>query len=195
MQIVCPNCAASYQVGASAIGAAGRKVRCVRCRSIWLQQAEAEITPQAAASVAARGPASDATVAAFQSELGHEPPSSAAAEPPVVEAAPSAAAATPSENGDPAGPSLQDLMAADAAADAPATEAVPQAEADPAPGAALSEIAIPAGEAPPIALTDTGPSAPNEPGPADIESIASRRRRRAATHAGAFRCTPAAPRR
>ncbi|MGN6460847.1 MAG: MJ0042-type zinc finger domain-containing protein [Pseudolabrys sp.] len=35
MLIVCPNCATSYTVGASALGLAGRNVRCVRCRTQW----------------------------------------------------------------------------------------------------------------------------------------------------------------
>ena len=35
MLIVCPNCATSYQVEASSLGATGRSVRCVRCRSVW----------------------------------------------------------------------------------------------------------------------------------------------------------------
>jgi predicted Zn finger-like uncharacterized protein len=35
MQIVCPNCQTSYQVEASAVGPAGRSVRCARCRTVW----------------------------------------------------------------------------------------------------------------------------------------------------------------
>jgi predicted Zn finger-like uncharacterized protein len=35
MLIVCPNCATSYQVAPSALGATGRSVRCVRCRKVW----------------------------------------------------------------------------------------------------------------------------------------------------------------
>jgi predicted Zn finger-like uncharacterized protein len=35
MLIVCPNCATSYRVEPSSLGAAGRSVRCVRCRTIW----------------------------------------------------------------------------------------------------------------------------------------------------------------
>jgi predicted Zn finger-like uncharacterized protein len=36
MLIVCPNCATSYRVEPASLGAAGRSVRCVRCRSVWL---------------------------------------------------------------------------------------------------------------------------------------------------------------
>src|SRR5258708_16679077 len=35
MLIVCPNCATSYQVETSSLGATGRSVRCVRCRNVW----------------------------------------------------------------------------------------------------------------------------------------------------------------
>ncbi len=35
MLIVCPNCATSYQVEASSLGATGRSVRCVRCQKVW----------------------------------------------------------------------------------------------------------------------------------------------------------------
>lgn len=39
MQIVCPSCTTSYEVSDSSIGA-GRKVRCVRCREVWLATPE-----------------------------------------------------------------------------------------------------------------------------------------------------------
>jgi predicted Zn finger-like uncharacterized protein len=35
MLIVCPNCATSYQVEPSSLGATGRSVRCVRCKKVW----------------------------------------------------------------------------------------------------------------------------------------------------------------
>jgi predicted Zn finger-like uncharacterized protein len=35
MMIVCPNCATSYRVEPSSLGATGRSVRCVRCRNVW----------------------------------------------------------------------------------------------------------------------------------------------------------------
>jgi len=35
MLIVCSNCATSYQVDTSSLGATGRSVRCVRCRNVW----------------------------------------------------------------------------------------------------------------------------------------------------------------
>jgi len=35
LMIVCPNCATSYQVEPSSLGATGRSVRCVRCKQVW----------------------------------------------------------------------------------------------------------------------------------------------------------------
>ena len=42
MLIVCPNCATSYRIEPSSLGAAGRSVRCVRCRSVWVAHDSAE---------------------------------------------------------------------------------------------------------------------------------------------------------
>jgi predicted Zn finger-like uncharacterized protein len=49
MLIVCPNCATSYTVDQAAIGAAGRTVRCARCKTTWF----------------AGGPQADPQVSAF----------------------------------------------------------------------------------------------------------------------------------
>src|SRR5271169_6294669 len=35
MLIVCPNCATSYDVDVASLRPNGRKVRCVRCRTVW----------------------------------------------------------------------------------------------------------------------------------------------------------------
>jgi predicted Zn finger-like uncharacterized protein len=35
MLIVCPNCATSYDVDVAGLRPDGRRVRCVRCRTIW----------------------------------------------------------------------------------------------------------------------------------------------------------------
>ena len=173
MHIVCPNCAASYQVGASAIGGAGCSVRCVRCRSVWHQQPQAEVAPLAIVPqpVALREPAGEATVAAFRSELGQEAPPQAAAETPPPAEAPAPAV---SENGDPAGPSLEQLIGPARADVPPATETA--AEPEPPAGAALSEITIATEHAPPIA--PEAPAADQEPQPSNIESIAARPGRR-----------------
>ena len=43
MLIVCPNCATSYNVEPSSLGANGRSVRCVRCRTIWFVRGSSTI--------------------------------------------------------------------------------------------------------------------------------------------------------
>src|ERR1700681_2283458 len=35
MLIVCPSCATSYKIDPAAVGAAGRMVRCARCKATW----------------------------------------------------------------------------------------------------------------------------------------------------------------
>lgn len=40
MQIVCPQCAATYEVADGSIGAEGRKVRCAACRTVWVAMPE-----------------------------------------------------------------------------------------------------------------------------------------------------------
>lgn len=48
MLIVCPSCATSYQIDPGSVGAAGRMVRCARCRATWFATppaAEAAATP------------------------------------------------------------------------------------------------------------------------------------------------------
>lgn len=40
MLIVCPNCASPYEVAPDKVGAAGRSVRCARCRTVWFATAQ-----------------------------------------------------------------------------------------------------------------------------------------------------------
>ncbi len=40
MHIVCPNCTTSFAINPAALGAAGRTVRCSRCKETWLARAE-----------------------------------------------------------------------------------------------------------------------------------------------------------
>src|SRR5271169_5339296 len=40
MQIVCPHCSTSYAINLATLGAAGRTVRCSRCKEVWLARPE-----------------------------------------------------------------------------------------------------------------------------------------------------------
>ena len=58
MQILCPNCATAYDVQPAALGASGRSVRCVRCRTTWFaslnpEPAMTELAPPASPEPAA----------------------------------------------------------------------------------------------------------------------------------------------
>jgi predicted Zn finger-like uncharacterized protein len=39
MHIVCPNCSTSYAIEKASLGAAGRTVRCARCKNNWFARA------------------------------------------------------------------------------------------------------------------------------------------------------------
>jgi predicted Zn finger-like uncharacterized protein len=54
MLIVCPNCATSYDVDVASLRPNGRRVRCVRCRTIW--QAELSHADKLLAAADALGP-------------------------------------------------------------------------------------------------------------------------------------------
>lgn len=45
MKLVCPSCASSFVIDASALGSGGRTVRCGRCRHSWLAKPEAQEEP------------------------------------------------------------------------------------------------------------------------------------------------------
>jgi predicted Zn finger-like uncharacterized protein len=158
MQIVCPNCKTSYQLADTAIGANGRSVRCLRCRTLW------RAMPPAIPALAA----DETAVAAFSSELGAEPPPGPAVE---IAAAPPMAPVETSPQPSPDGQAGSSEGAASALAEAPPM--------------ALSEIPIPADDAPPLVPAADGeappaPAAELDNGPPDIESVAARRARAAA---------------
>jgi predicted Zn finger-like uncharacterized protein len=158
MQIVCPNCKTSYQLADTAIGANGRSVRCLRCRTLW------RAMPPAIPALAA----DETAVAAFSSELGAEPPPGPAVE---IAAAPPMAPVETSPQPSPDGQAGSSEGAASALAEAPPM--------------ALSEIPIPANDAPPLVPATDGeappaPAAELDNGPPDIESVAARRARAAA---------------
>src|SRR4249919_2447484 len=47
MHIVCPHCTTSFAIKLATLGAAGRNVRCARCKEVWLARPEdaVEIAP------------------------------------------------------------------------------------------------------------------------------------------------------
>jgi predicted Zn finger-like uncharacterized protein len=58
MLLSCPNCATSYEVDRTALGAGGRSVRCLRCRHTWFANNSMELEPAAPHSEAAWATAS-----------------------------------------------------------------------------------------------------------------------------------------
>ena len=58
MHIVCPHCTTSYAIELATLGAAGRTVRCSRCKEVWLARPEAAmqaVVPEPAMACAAMG--------------------------------------------------------------------------------------------------------------------------------------------
>jgi predicted Zn finger-like uncharacterized protein len=49
MRLTCPNCAASYDIKAEALGPTGRTVRCASCGTKWFAAPEVQERPQALA--------------------------------------------------------------------------------------------------------------------------------------------------
>ena len=70
MLIVCPNCATSYDVEVASLRPNGRRVRCVRCRTIW--QAELSHADKLLAAADALGPVRR-TVEAVAEAVAGEP--------------------------------------------------------------------------------------------------------------------------
>jgi predicted Zn finger-like uncharacterized protein len=66
MHIVCPHCTTSYAIDMATLGAAGRTVRCSRCKEVWLARPEdaAELKASALAMAEAGHPAANADAAA-----------------------------------------------------------------------------------------------------------------------------------
>ncbi|WP_375414165.1 MJ0042-type zinc finger domain-containing protein [uncultured Bradyrhizobium sp.] len=47
MHIICPHCTTSYAIDPTTLGAAGRTVRCSRCKKVWLARPEDTVVTQA----------------------------------------------------------------------------------------------------------------------------------------------------
>ena len=61
MHIVCPHCTTSYAIDLATLGAAGRTVRCSRCKEVWLARPEEAVAEPA---MAAANRQADANLAA-----------------------------------------------------------------------------------------------------------------------------------
>jgi predicted Zn finger-like uncharacterized protein len=86
MHIVCPHCTTSYAIELATLGAAGRTVRCSRCKEVWLARPEdaVEIVAKAPAMAAASQQAGGDDAAAEWAALAREQ-DAAEAEPPLVD--------------------------------------------------------------------------------------------------------------
>jgi predicted Zn finger-like uncharacterized protein len=60
MHIVCPHCSTSYAIDLASLGAAGRTVRCSRCKEVWLARPEDATEVPAPAPVMAEASRQDA---------------------------------------------------------------------------------------------------------------------------------------
>ena len=96
MHIVCPHCTTSYAINLATLGAAGRTVRCSRCKEVWLARPEdaVEIAAAVPAMAEAAQSAGNAGAAAEWEALARE--EGEAEDPPVVDS-PSISADLPAE--------------------------------------------------------------------------------------------------
>jgi predicted Zn finger-like uncharacterized protein len=73
MHIICPHCTTSYAIDLATLGAAGRTVRCSRCKEVWLARPEdARELAARAPAMAAAGQQSEADAAAEWEALARE---------------------------------------------------------------------------------------------------------------------------
>jgi predicted Zn finger-like uncharacterized protein len=89
MHIICPHCTTSYALDPAALGAAGRTVRCSRCKEVWLARAEDAVeTIAPAAAMAGAGPPAAADDAAAEWEAMAREDEGEAEDAPVVDSPP-----------------------------------------------------------------------------------------------------------
>src|ERR1700736_484722 len=74
MHIVCPHCSTYYAIDLASLGAAGRTVRCPRCKEVWLARPEeaTEIASQLPAMAEAGRPDAEQDAAAEWGALARE---------------------------------------------------------------------------------------------------------------------------
>jgi predicted Zn finger-like uncharacterized protein len=96
MHIICPHCTTSYAIDPATLGAAGRTVRCSRCKEVWLARPEDAVVRQALVPSMAEAGADAPHSAGRNDPAGGEVDQNH--EPPVVES-PSISAEWPAEGG------------------------------------------------------------------------------------------------
>jgi predicted Zn finger-like uncharacterized protein len=72
MHIICPHCTTSYAIDLATLGAAGRTVRCSRCKEVWLARPEDATELAALAMAEAGGPTAAVDAAAEWDALARE---------------------------------------------------------------------------------------------------------------------------
>jgi predicted Zn finger-like uncharacterized protein len=158
MQIVCPNCSTNYQLTPTAIGPAGRTVRCVRCQNVWFVPA----------------PGVMPAVAASEASLPDAPPPEPDAGLPYRDSF-----QTP-----PPDVTVEDQIANTEPPPGDHTDATPPLDEQSQWTAALAEIPVPVTDSPPLAPEPgdgiSRESAAIDNDARDIEHAAERRRRAAA---------------
>jgi predicted Zn finger-like uncharacterized protein len=175
MLIVCPNCATSYRVETSSLGATGRSVRCVRCRNVWFV---CDPAPLAAIAQAHRADVEAFTGADSEAEYLDQPEAANKALPQATQAAAQATQAAPDATAPDAEPSPEPATAESATFDAEEPSAI-----DDGP--------TPAPEVPAVMENEAAAPAAAPPRE-DIETFAARRRTRHARR-GSRWAVPALP--
>jgi predicted Zn finger-like uncharacterized protein len=108
MLIVCPSCATAYQITLSALGAAGRSVRCAQCKNTWFATADSAVEepamaaappPSRASALPQADEFSDGTASDFSVE-GVTPPDEATSQSENALAVADAPPLAPQEQGD-----------------------------------------------------------------------------------------------
>jgi len=75
MHIVCPHCSTSYAIDLATLGAAGRNVRCSRCKEVWLARPEDAVNiaaPAPAMAAAESPPANEEATAQWEARAREE---------------------------------------------------------------------------------------------------------------------------
>jgi predicted Zn finger-like uncharacterized protein len=160
MLIVCPSCATSYMIDPSSLGAAGRTVRCARCKATWFASPKKQQAPELNAFA-------DEVIAEAQAQSGAPPAAARTAEPPPPPPPPAAA-------DDDFGVEPETPIPESAPAPSPAVEVpMPEIAAAPEPVAVADAPSL----VPPIEQPPLPDAASAEIDADDVESYAARRER------------------